>query len=98
MALDLNGTTGQAMINITGPDGKWFGVGLGAKTFTMSDQPYTIVVDGSGKVSELKLGDHSGGKNIASSVHIVSNTVVDGRRTVSLTRSLKVIWPKIVSY
>ena len=55
--LRLNGKTDQAMINITGPDGKWFGAGLGAKTFTMSDQPYTIVVDGSGKVSEMTLSN-----------------------------------------
>ena len=90
MKLSLTSKNDQAMINITGPDGKWFGVGLGAKTFTMSDQPYTIVVDGSGKVSELKLGDHSGGQTLAKSVTIVSNKVVNGRRTISLTRALKV--------
>ena len=85
------------MINITGPDGKWFGVGLGAKTFTMSDQPYTIVVDGSGKVSEMKLGDHSGGQALANSVKIVSNKVVNGQRTVSLTRPLKVFQINLLS-
>lgn len=90
--LNLNGKTDQAMIDITGPDGKWFGVGLGAKTFTMSDQPYTIVVDGSGKISELKLGDHSGGRTLTNSVQVVSNKVVNGKRTVSLTRPLKVFW------
>ena len=90
MKLSLTSNSDQAMINITGPDGKWFGVGLGAKTFTMSDQPYTIMVDGSGKVSELKLGDHSGGQTLAKSVTIVSNKVVNGRRTISLTRALKV--------
>ena len=83
-----------ATIWITGPDEKWLGVGFGAKTFTMSDQPYTIMVDGSGKVSELKLGDHSGGQNLAKSVTIVSNKVVNGRRTVSLTRPLKVLYAR----
>ena len=95
--LRLNGKIDQAMINITGPDGKWFGVGLGAKTFTMSDQPYTIVVDGSGKVSEMKLGDHSGGQALANSVKIVSNKVVNGQRTVSLTRPLKVFQINLLS-
>ena len=90
LKLGLSAKNDQAMINITGPDGNWFGVGLGAKTFTMSDHPYTIVVDGSGKVSELKLGDHSGGQTLAKSVTIVSNKVVNGRRTISLTRALKV--------
>ena len=35
MKLSLTSKSNQAMINITGPDGKWFGVGLGAKTLTM---------------------------------------------------------------
>ena len=96
MKLSLTSKNNQAMINITGPEGKWFGVGLGAKTFTMSDQPYTIMVDGSGKVSELKLGDHSGGQTLAKSVTIVSNKVVNGRRTISLTRPLKV--SRVVKY
>ena len=62
---------------------------MGAKTFTMSDQPYTIIVDGSGAVSELKLGNHDGGQTIAKSVQILSNKVENGRRTVVLQRSLK---------
>ena len=90
LALSLDAKLDKAMINITGPDGKWFAVGLGAKTFTMSDQPYTIVIDGSGTVSELKLGNHDGGQKIAKSIEIVSNKVVNGQRTVSLTRPLKV--------
>ena len=73
------------MINITGPDGKWFGVGLGAKTFTMSDQPYTIVVDGSGKVSEMKLGDHSGGQALANSVKIVLLLIAKAHNLSSAT-------------
>ena len=48
------------------------------------------MVDGSGKVSEFKLGDHSQGQTLAKSVQIVSNEVVNGRRSISLTRKLKV--------
>ena len=80
----------RARITIAGPDGKWFGVGLGAKTFKMSDQPYTIVVDGSGKVSEYKLGDHSKGQILATSVVQKENEVVNGRRKILLVRYLKV--------
>ena len=90
LKLSLDAKNDQALIKITGPDGKWFGVGLGAKTFMMSDLPYAIVVDGSGKVSEFKLGDHSQGQTLAKSVQIVSNEVVNGRRSISLTRKLKV--------
>jgi hypothetical protein len=35
LKLSLDAKNDQASIKITGPDGKWFGVGLGAKTFTM---------------------------------------------------------------
>ena len=60
------------------------------KIWPKSDVPYTIVVDGSGKVSEFKLGDHSQGQTLTKSVQIVSNEVVNGRRSISLTRKLKV--------
>merc|ERR1712117_545037 len=55
----------------------------------MSDEPYAIIVDGTGKVQERKLGDHDGGSALSLSVQVVSNQVVDGRRTVGLTRSFK---------
>ena len=35
LKLSLDAKNDQALIKITGPDGKWFGVGLGTKTFTM---------------------------------------------------------------
>ena len=85
-SLDLDQSSDRAAMNITGPDGKWFGVGLDATSFSMSDKPYAIIIDGTGKVQERKLGDHDGGSAISSSVQIVSNKVVDGRRMVSLTR------------
>ena len=86
-SLDLDQASDRAAMNITGPDGKWFGVGLDATSFSMSDEPYAIVVDGSGKVQERKLGNHDGGSELSASVQVVSNQVVDGRRTVGLTRN-----------
>ena len=96
MKIKLTSKNDQAMIDITGPDGKWFGVGLGAKNLKMSDQPYAIIVDGSGKVSERKLGNHNPGHLLTKSVTIVSNKVVNERRTISLTRAFKV--SKVVKY
>ena len=86
-SLYLDQNVDMATMNISGPDGKWFGVGLGAKTFTMSDEPYAVIVDGSGVVKEMKLGDHDPGSQLSPSVHVVSNHVADGLRTISLTRS-----------
>ena len=88
-SLYLDQNKNMATMNITGPDGKWFGVGLGSKTFTMTDEPYAIIVDGSGSVKEMKLGDHAGGSQLSSSVQVISNRAGDGLRTVSFTRSFK---------
>ena len=79
------------IIAFHGPDEKWFGVGFGAKNLKMSDQPYTIVVDGSGKVSEIKLGYHDKGQTLAKSIQIVTNKVEDGLRKIAIIRQLKVI-------
>lgn len=50
---------------------------------------YAIVVDGQGKLSEHKLGDHAPGQVLETSVEILSNTVVGGKRTVVVRRPLR---------
>ena len=75
-------------ITMSGPsDGKWFGVGF--DTISMANAPYTIVVDGAGKVTERVLADHAAGIVLNTSVKVVSNTISDGKRTVVMTRPLK---------
>jgi len=86
-SLHLDSSIDTATITLSGPNGKWFSVGLGSPSFAMKDKPYTIVVDGSGNVSERKLGDHDPGTVIASSLKIISNSVKDGVREVVMTRS-----------
>merc|ERR1712179_473640 len=86
-SLHLDSSINTATITLSGPNGKWFSVGLGSPSFAMKDKPYTIVVDGSGNVSERKLGDHDPGTVIASSLKIISNSVKDGVREVVMTRS-----------
>ena len=54
----------------------------------MQDAPYTIVVEGGGKVSERKLDKHVAGQLLKPSVSILSNSVADGVRTVVLSRPL----------
>eukprot|EP00091_Calanus_sinicus_P006606 TRINITY_DN17302_c0_g1_i2.p1 TRINITY_DN17302_c0_g1~~TRINITY_DN17302_c0_g1_i2.p1 ORF type:complete len:147 (-),score=29.71 TRINITY_DN17302_c0_g1_i2:168-608(-) len=84
--LDSTVPDGKATITLSGPNGKWFSVGLGSPHFVMSDKPYTIVVDGTGNVSERKLGDHDPGTVLASSLTVTSNSVKDGVRKVVMTR------------
>lgn len=65
----------------------WFGVGFNAKA--MGDAPWTVIVDGAGRVTERKLGNHNPGTQLSRSVDVLSNTVTAGNRTVILTRSLQ---------
>ena len=85
MIVELAIESDLATIWITAPDGKWFGVGFGAKTFTITDQPYIIMVDDSGKISELK-----NGQTLATSVEILENEGIDVLRLIKLTRPKKV--------
>ena len=74
-------------ITLSGPDGAWLGVGFDAKQ--MSDEPYAIIVNGKGKVSERKLGSHAPGTLLPVSLTVVSNSVSGGIRTVKLVRAVK---------
>ena len=71
-------------ITISGPsDGNWFGIGF--NTHFMANSPYSIVVDGEGKVTEHVLADHAAGTLLNSSVKVVSHSVANGERTVVMT-------------
>lgn len=80
---------GVATVSISGPSTVWFGVGFDASV--MSDSPYTLIVNESG-VMEQHLGtcgseaEHCPGNTLAPTVKLVSNTVVNGVRTVVVTR------------
>lgn len=76
-------------ITLNGPSDVWFGVGFGAQL--MRDKPWAIIVEGDeGTVMERKLEDHAGGTSVTPpSIHVESDTVEGGRRTVAVTRSLK---------
>jgi len=92
ISLDSSLPGGLATLRLSGPADVWFGVGLDADA--MADAPYTIVVNASG-VIEQKIGtcgseaEHCPGDPLASSVKVLSNTVVDGKRTVVITRPFK---------
>ena len=71
-------------ITMSGPANVWFGVGFGATL--MDAQPYAIIVEGGGKVSERQLAKESPGTELKPTLFVVSSTVVAGVRTVVLTR------------
>jgi len=77
----------------------WYGAGFNASQ--MKDAPWSLIVDGSGKVSEHRLVDQGGPGTttaLAPSVTITSNTVLAGVRTVVLTRSVKGAGPEYYSF
>jgi hypothetical protein len=84
LGLSLSLTAG-ATITMTGPAENWFGVGF--DTHVMPGA-YAVVVDGTGKVSEHMLGDHTAGTVLSASVKIINHTVANGKRTIVLTRPL----------
>lgn len=77
----------QVAITIAGPSEVWFGVGFGATQ--MSDQPWAVIVDGHGNVTERHLAFHDPGTLLPATVKVLSNTVQGGRRTLMLTRPLQ---------
>jgi hypothetical protein len=85
MSVSHDGQTAQ--ITLSGPANVWFGVGFGASR--MADMPYTIIVDGTGKVTERKLASHAPGTLLSASVKIVSSKTQGGTRTVVLSRPVK---------
>ena len=87
LKLSLDQARPNATLELTGPDGLWFGVGFNAHT--MGDEPWTVIVDGAGGVTERKLANHQAGLLLPRSVYVLSNTVTSGNRTVILTRSLQ---------
>lgn len=82
---------GIATITMSGPADVWFGAGFNASA--MADSPYTLVVNESG-VTERKIGtcgseaEHCPGFQLQSSVTVLSNSIVEGVRTVVMKRSL----------
>ena len=84
----LDTVKGSATIEVSGPAGGWFGVGLNATR--MSDKPYTLVFNSSG-VHERHLGTcgseacHCAGNVLETTATVISNTVDQAtqRRTVT---------------
>jgi len=83
---------GSVTMTVSGPSTAWFGVGLDARL--MMDQPYALIVNDAG-VTEQKLGtcgdegQHCAVDQLEPSVIVVSNTVVNGVRTVVMTRAAR---------
>jgi len=90
-------SSGSATITATGPASDWFGVGFTSSTTSTGgggggagamNNAYAIICDGTGAVTERKLGNHEPGSALAPSIKVTSNTVANGVRTVVLSRPM----------
>eukprot|EP00041_Stephanoeca_diplocostata_P021125 m.486046 g.486046 ORF g.486046 m.486046 type:complete len:898 (+) comp21742_c0_seq1:58-2751(+) len=79
-------------ISLTGPANVWFGVGFNASL--MKNDPWALIVDGTGAVSERQLQDQNPGTLLKSSVTVLSKTVNGPNRTVVVTRPLAGLTPQ----
>lgn len=87
LTVQFNMTSTQFILTLKGPSNYWFGIAFGATT--MSDLPYSIIVDGFGSVFEQKLGNHDQGKLLDKSISIKENIKEGNIRTVQIIRNNK---------
>jgi len=77
----------QLTIELVGPANVWFGVAFNAKQ--MSDLPYTIVVNGTGQVNELKMANHLPGTSLLRSINVTENRVINSTRYIKIIRAIQ---------
>ena len=106
LVVDVDMAKDTVTITATADSGKWFGVGFGAQTMdgvcvgACPPKPGTnaIIFMPDGTVNERELGMHEQGKNIPTSVKIVSHAVKNGKATFVVTRSMKGMTPSDYSF
>lgn len=86
VSVSVRSFEGTVTITLVGPSSVWFGVGFGASS--MPEQPWTVIVDGRGAITERKLGNHNAGTILSPSVKLISSTVSGDRRKVIMSRPL----------
>eukprot|EP01084_Bolivina_argentea_P167243 290290_1 len=88
LKIDHNGNiTGNITITIAGPSNVWYGVGFAATV--MANEPYAIIIDGTGAVTERKLANHGPGTLLKPTITVLSSSITNDIRTVTMTRPLK---------
>lgn len=87
MSLTMGEAANQVTIVLSGPSGVWFGAGFNANSMSGT---YAVVVDGQGKVSEHKLGQHAPGTVLQPTVKVIDLgllrlCIIDGSRLIKHT-------------
>jgi hypothetical protein len=81
----IDNTTNLVYLQLYGPSSNWFGWGFGSSTMVNT---YAIIVDGSGNVTERKLGNHAAGTLLSATVTVLGTCETNGTTYVSCQRGL----------
>lgn len=84
ITVTVNTNTNMVDITTTGPNGVWFGYGFGGSSMT---NRYTHITEGSGSLTERKLGNHTSGSLLAASILSSSTAVNAGVRTNMISQN-----------
>lgn len=82
LTISINNKTSIVTLNINGPSNVWYGIGFNN---TVMSNTYAIIVNDS--VQERTLGSHELGKQLTSSLTIISNNIINNIRYVTLERN-----------
>mmetsp|Transcript_75614 Transcript_75614/g.105008 ORF Transcript_75614/g.105008 Transcript_75614/m.105008 type:complete len:440 (-) Transcript_75614:72-1391(-) len=99
ITVDIDPAKDLVTLTLQGPSDVWYGAGFGyhhvstggadpSVGVSMIGTNWTVVVLGDGTVMERKLGNHEAGTELPLTVNVTSNTVIDGTRTVVMTRTI----------
>eukprot|EP01084_Bolivina_argentea_P045649 84030_1 len=78
-----------------GPSNVWYGIGFNN---TFMQNAYSIIIDGTGAVSERQLANNAQGIGLKSTTTIVSNTVNGTTRELVLTRPMDITGARATDY
>jgi hypothetical protein len=84
ITVTVNTSTDVVDITCTGPSSQWYGYGFGGASMT---NRYTLIVEGSGSITERKLGNHTSGSLLGSSFLASTSSVAGSVRTTTVSRN-----------
>jgi hypothetical protein len=100
ISVDIDSSKDVVTIVLQGPSDVWYGAGFGyhhvstggadpSVGVSMVGTNWTVIALADGTIMERDLGNHEAGTELPPSVNVSSNVVVDGTRTVTMTRTIK---------
>ena len=87
LTVEVDVANNSVILTIEGPSNKWFGVGFGSSSTSMSGAYTTHVSSATFQINERRHGGNNQGTALSNSGAVTSDVTAGGRRTVVFTRS-----------